>query len=71
MVKRTIKVGLLGLGTVGGGVYRLLQMNREQISRRAGARVEIKKILVRDPGKERTTAVDPGLLTTNPPGNPA
>ncbi|NLJ55532.1 MAG: homoserine dehydrogenase [Firmicutes bacterium] len=66
MVKKTIKVGLLGLGTVGAGVYRLLQMNGAQINRRAGAQIEIKKILVRDPGKKRTTEVDAGLLTVNP-----
>lgn len=66
MVKRIIKTGLLGLGTVGAGVYKLLQMNGEQISRRAGAQIEIKKILVRDPGKKREVEVYPGLLTTNP-----
>ena len=66
MVKRTIKVGLLGLGTVGAGVYKLLKMNSEQISDRAGAQIEIKKILVRNLEKKRTVEADSGLLTTNP-----
>ena len=66
MAKRTIKVGLLGLGTVGAGVYQLLQMNSEQINRRAGAQIEIKKILVRNKQRKRDAGVDPLLLTTNP-----
>ncbi len=66
MVKKTIKIGLLGLGTVGGGVYRLLQMNSEQVNRRAGARIEIRKILVRDKQRKREAGVDPLLLTTDP-----
>jgi homoserine dehydrogenase len=33
-----VKVGLLGLGTVGGGVTRVLARNAGEISRRAGAR---------------------------------
>lgn len=66
MAKRTIKVGLLGLGTVGAGVYQLLQMNSEQIGHRAGAQIEIKKILVRNKQRKRGAEVDPLLLTTNP-----
>lgn len=66
MAKKTVQVGLLGLGTVGAGVCRLLQMNSEQINRRAGARIEIKKILVRDKKRKREAAVAPQLLTTDP-----
>ena len=36
-----IRVGLLGIGTVGGGTFRVLQRNREEIRRRAGRAIEI------------------------------
>lgn len=65
-MERVIKVGLLGLGTVGSGVLRILEINTKEVTRRAGARIEIKKILVRDPGKKRSVQVDPKLVTTDP-----
>lgn len=65
MKKKSIKVGLLGLGTVGSGVMTILQKNEEQITRRAGMKVEVKKILVRSLERERTAKVDPSLLTTH------
>jgi len=58
-----VKVGLLGLGTVGGGVYRLLKANGEDIAHKAGTVIEVKKILVRDPSRHRE--VPPELLTTD------
>ena len=66
MGKRTVKVGLLGLGTVGSGLVKILQMNGEQVTRRAGAKIEVKKILVRNIERQRAVEVDPQLLTTNP-----
>lgn len=61
-----IQVGLLGLGTVGGGVVRLLETNAEQIRNRAGASVAIRRIAVRDLSRPRRVAVDRSLLTTDP-----
>jgi len=49
-----VAVGLLGLGTVGSGVARLLGEQGDRIARRAGRRVEVKWAVVRDPEKERT-----------------
>ena len=66
IMERVIKVGLLGLGTVGSGVLRILDINHDEVMRRAGAEVEIKKILVRDPEKKRSVHVDPRLLTIDP-----
>ncbi|ACX52020.1 Homoserine dehydrogenase [Ammonifex degensii KC4] len=63
---RSFGIGLLGLGTVGRGVYRVLQENGEIIASRLGARLEVVKILVRDPKKDRGLAVPPELLTTDP-----
>ncbi|MDO4904583.1 MAG: homoserine dehydrogenase [Lautropia sp.] len=42
-----IKVGLLGLGTVGGGVFEVLQKNGDEISRRAGRRIEVVRVVTR------------------------
>lgn len=61
-----VRIGLMGLGTVGSGVYEVLEKNAEQIARRAGGAVEISRILVRNPRKERLVAIDEGLVTTDP-----
>ena len=46
MSKQKIKIGLLGAGTIGGSVIKFLDKNREIISQRANADIEIKNILV-------------------------
>jgi len=48
-----IRIGLLGCGTVGGGVLRLLADNARYLSERVGAPLEVTRILVRDLAKER------------------
>jgi homoserine dehydrogenase len=48
-----IKVGLLGLGTVGRGTFEILRRNQEEIQRRAGRGIEIVKIAVRDATRAR------------------
>lgn len=65
MGKDVVKVGLLGLGTVGSGVMKILQLNGEQVARRAGTNIEVKKILVRNKEKARDVKVGPSLLTTH------
>ena len=52
---KPIKVGLLGLGTVGRGTYSVLKRNQEEIRRRAGRGIEIAAIAVRDVHKARET----------------
>jgi homoserine dehydrogenase len=61
-----IKVGMLGCGTVGGGVVQLLRANAAYIEARVGAPIDIVKVLVRDPSKERVPELDRGRLTTDP-----
>lgn len=61
-----IGLGLLGCGTVGGGVLRLLSENLSRIAERVGTPVRVRKILVRDLQKERVPECDKTLLTTNP-----
>ena len=38
---KPINIGLLGIGTVGGGTYTVLQRNSEEITRRAGRPLRI------------------------------
>lgn len=64
--KGTVRVAILGLGTVGGGVFKTLQSNRETIRKRTGYDVEVTSILVRDLEKERQLDIDPALLTLDP-----
>lgn len=63
---KPIRVGLLGCGTVGGGVLRLLRESSEYVAQSIGAPLEVARVLVRDTGKERGAALDRGLLTTDP-----
>ena len=59
-----IKIGLLGLGTVGSGVYKLIEKQKEEFCKKAGADVEIVKILVHNMEKKRE-GVEQELLTDN------
>ena len=64
-MSKTVRLGLLGLGTVGRGVFRIVEGNRDLIERRVGARLEITRIAVRDPKRDRGVEVPAGLLTTD------
>ncbi|WMW82489.1 homoserine dehydrogenase [Undibacterium cyanobacteriorum] len=63
---KPIKIGLLGLGTVGSGTFNVLQRNQEEIMRRAGRSIEISMVAVRN--LERAQAVTKGAveLVTDP-----
>ncbi|KIL41029.1 homoserine dehydrogenase [Gordoniibacillus kamchatkensis] len=58
-----IKVGLLGLGTVGTGVVRIVEGHQEDLLRQTGSPISIERILVQDRAKMRTVSVDPTKLT--------
>ena len=59
---KTVKIGLLGLGTVGGGVYKLIERQKSEMVSKTGADVEIAKILVHNRNKKRE-GIDESLLT--------
>jgi homoserine dehydrogenase len=61
---REVGVGIAGFGVVGGGVLSILRRHARDIEARIGARIVVRKVAVRDPGKERAVDVDPALLTT-------
>ncbi|WP_092994380.1 homoserine dehydrogenase [Thiohalomonas denitrificans] len=61
-----VKVGLLGLGTVGGGTINLLQENAEEIMRRAGRGIEVIHACARDLNKPRICDTEGISLSTDP-----
>jgi homoserine dehydrogenase len=63
---RPLKVGLIGLGTVGSQVAERMLSWGPQLSRRAGVELDLKRVLVRDVGKRRTLDVSAEVLTDDP-----
>ena len=70
---KPVKVGVLGLGTVGSGTVNVLQRNADEISRRAGRGIEVSHATARDINKKRacdtssiTVVADPNEVVTNP-----
>ncbi len=62
----SVKVGLLGLGTVGGGTANVLQRNADEIARRAGREIQVVCASARDITRSRGCDVDTIRLTTDP-----
>lgn len=65
MAEKCVNVGILGFGIVGGGTYRVLTDNADQITRRVGAEVRVKKIADVDWDRERSVQVPGELKTTD------
>ena len=61
---KPIHIGLIGIGTVGGGTYTVLKRNHEEIARRAGRDIVITMIADKDLEKARKLA-DPGVIVTD------
>lgn len=64
--RQSVGIVLLGLGVVGSGVARALTESADTYADRIGARIELRKVLVRDATRERDFAPDPSLITTDP-----
>jgi homoserine dehydrogenase len=64
MTMKPVKVGLLGIGTVGSGTWNVLARNREEITRRAGRRIEITLVGARNLEKARAV-VGPDVAVTS------
>ncbi len=65
MTASPIGIGLLGYGTVGSAVDRLLQARQEDVTRVVGAPVEVRRALVRDASTPRASNPRAGLLTSD------
>jgi homoserine dehydrogenase len=60
---KPIKVGLLGIGTVGGGTFRVLRRNQEEISRRAGRAITLAMVADKALDKARAMVGDAASVT--------
>ncbi len=61
-----VSVGLLGLGVVGAGVYQALLDGVDTYAQRCGARIEVRRVAVRDPGRPRAVDVPAAQLESDP-----
>jgi len=66
MSERVLRVGMLGCGTVGAAVVRLLESHRDDIERRAECRLEVRKVAVRDPARARDVPLPPSAFVDDP-----
>ncbi|TQK73591.1 homoserine dehydrogenase [Brevibacillus sp. AG162] len=66
MEKQSIKLGLMGFGTVGTGVVRIIQAHQEDLQKQTGLSIEISRILVQDAEKSRNISSMESTLTTDP-----
>jgi len=63
-MKKVINVGLLGMGTVGTGVVKILTNNAYDISQKVGMSVNIKKVMVRNLTKPRNVKITAEITTS-------
>jgi len=64
-VDRVIRIGMLGCGTVGSGVVRILDQDAADIEVRTGARLVITRVGVRDTAKDRGLPLAPEIFTSD------
>ncbi|MCI1693890.1 homoserine dehydrogenase [Aneurinibacillus aneurinilyticus] len=65
MKNSKVKVGLMGLGTVGTGVVRIIQGHQEDLQKQTGLSIEIAKVLVQNVEKTRSLKLAEGIVTTD------
>ncbi|HEX6399127.1 MAG TPA: homoserine dehydrogenase [Actinomycetota bacterium] len=63
--ERAVRVGLLGCGTVGAAVIRLLHDHGDDVASRAGVRLVVGRVAVRDPQRDRDVPLAPDAFTTD------
>ncbi len=64
--KRTIRIGLLGFGVVGQGVWKNIEKNRLALEYRLGAQLDITEVVVKNLGREREVVVPAELISADP-----
>lgn len=65
MGKDGMNIALLGLGTVGGGVYKVLKRQAPEMIQKLNTELHLKKVLVRNPKRHEMDVDDPSILTCN------
>ena len=64
--KEQVNIGLLGCGTIGSGVFHLVEKNAADLAEAAGRPIKVSRILVKDPGESRPFPADEKLMVTDP-----
>lgn len=65
-MEKQVRVGLLGYGTVGTGVLKLIEGHQEELRKQTGNEIAVKKVLVKNLEKEREYKINQKMLTENP-----
>ncbi|HMF14088.1 MAG TPA: homoserine dehydrogenase, partial [Gemmataceae bacterium] len=65
MIKEPLGIGLIGCGTVGSGVARLLLEQPERLAARSGRPLALRRVVVRDASRDRGLALPKEILTSN------
>lgn len=63
---RVIRIGLLGCGTVGAGVVTILEQEADDLTARTGARLQVTRVAVRDPARDRGLPLPASAFTAEP-----
>ena len=63
---KRMAIGFLGAGVVGGGTLEVLKEKEASLKQATGCEIVVKRVLVRDLSRPRTSALPPEVLTTNP-----
>ena len=61
--KRTIRIGLLGFGVVGQGVWKNIEKNSIALEYRLGAQLDITEVVVKNLGREREVVIPPKSIS--------
>jgi homoserine dehydrogenase len=64
--KRTIRIGLLGFGVVGQGVWKNIEHNRSALEYRLGVQLAITQVVVKNLDREREVQVPATQLSADP-----
>ena len=63
-MSKPVRVGVVGMGTVGSGVVRVLGQSADHIGRQAGRPIVVEQVVVRDTGKARSVPVPGDRIST-------
>lgn len=64
--RETIGIGFIGCGTVGAEAVRILQSRRDEIGRYTGLDLDVVRVAVKDPTRDRGVALPADVFTTDP-----